>query len=55
MWIMLKEPINDGRRFEFQFYKTAGNAIGNYIDIRTKGLNQNPAIVTGKQIGRAHV
>ncbi|HNO48978.1 MAG TPA: hypothetical protein PKI48_10365, partial [Chitinophagales bacterium] len=41
MWIMLKEPINDGRRFEFQFYKTAGNAIGNYIDIRTKGLNQN--------------
>ncbi|HNJ61397.1 MAG TPA: hypothetical protein PLS16_09700, partial [Chitinophagales bacterium] len=40
MWIMLKEPINDGRRFEFQFYKTAGNAIGNYIDIKTKGLNQ---------------
>ena len=40
MWVMLKEPINDGRRFEFQFYKTAGNAIGNYIDIRTKGLNQ---------------
>ena len=21
MWTMSKEPINDGRRFEFQFYK----------------------------------
>ena len=41
MWIMLKEPINDGRRFEFQFYKNAGSATGNYIDIRTKGLNKN--------------
>ena len=41
MWVMLKEPINDGRRFEFRFYKTAGNAIGNYIDIRTKGLNSS--------------
>ena len=41
MWIMLKEPINDGRRFEFKFYKNAGSATGNYIDIRTKGLNQN--------------
>ena len=38
---MLKEPINDGRRFEFRFYKNAGSATGNYIDIRTKGLNQN--------------
>ena len=41
MWVMLKEPINDGRRFEFRFYKNAGSATGNYIDIRTKGLNQN--------------
>ncbi len=39
-WIRLEEPITDGRRFEFRFYKNAGTAVGNYVDIRTMGLNR---------------
>ena len=42
MWIMLKEPINDGRRFEFRFYKLLEMQLEIILILETKGLNQKP-------------